>query len=65
MAAIRAVLQCRDIAHLAEAFPKTLRQDGPVFVDLQVKHTGEIPLDYDALFSAERRRAFKAALERI
>jgi hypothetical protein len=35
-----------------------------VFVDLQVAHTGEIPLDYEALFSAKRRRAFKAALER-
>ena len=59
-----AVLRCRDIAHLAEAFPKALRQDGPVFVDLRVEHDNEIAHDYDALFSAERRRSFKAALDR-
>jgi hypothetical protein len=58
------VYLCADIARLPKAFGEALRQDGPVFVDLQVAHTGEIPLDYEALFSAERRRAFKAALER-
>lgn len=63
-AGYRHVLQCRETAHLAEAFPKMLRQDGPAFVDLRVEHAGEVPLDYDALFSAERRRAFKVALDR-
>ena len=62
-AGYREVLQCRDTANLAEAFPGVLRRDGPAFVDLQVEHAGEVPLDYDALFSPERRRAFKAALE--
>jgi phosphonopyruvate decarboxylase len=63
-AGYRAVLQCVDIACLSEAFPKVLQQDGPVFVDLRVEHEGEIPLDYDALFSAERRHLFKTALKR-
>ena len=62
-AGYRGVWQCQDSAHLAEAFPEALRQDGPSFVDLRVEHAGEVPLDYDALFSGERRRAFKAALE--
>jgi phosphonopyruvate decarboxylase len=64
-AGYRKVLQCRDTGHLADAFPKVLRQDGPAFVDLRVEHAGEVPLDYDALFSAEHRRAFKAALDRV
>jgi phosphonopyruvate decarboxylase len=63
-AGYRKVLQCADIARLSEAFAKALRQDGPIFVDLRVEHEGEIPLDYDALFSAERRRLFKTALDR-
>ncbi len=64
-AGYRKVLQCRDTGHLADAFPKVLRQEGPAFVDLRVEHAGEVPLDYDALFSAEHRRAFKAALDRV
>ena len=64
-AGYRRVYRCADIARLPEAFSEALRQDGPVFVDLQVKHSGEVPLDYNALFSAERRRAFKAALDRV
>lgn len=63
-AGYRGVYRCADIARLPETFSEALRQDGPAFVDLQVAHTGEVPLDYDALFSAERRRAFRAALER-
>ena len=63
-AGYRGVYCCADIACLPETFSEALRQDGPAFVDLQVEHEGEVPLDYDALFSAARRRAFKAALER-
>ncbi len=63
-AGYRKVLQCADIARLSEVFAKALQQDGPIFVDLRVEHEGEIPLDYDALFSAERRRLFKTALDR-
>ena len=63
-AGYRKVLQCADIARLSEAFAKALQQDGPIFVDLRVEHEGEIPLDYDALFSAERRRLFKTELNR-
>ncbi len=63
-AGYRKVYRCAEIARLPEAFSGALKKDGPVFVDLQVEHDRAIPLDYDALFSAERRRAFKAALDR-
>ena len=35
---------------------------GPTFVDLQIEPGAAYAMDYDALFSAERRQAFKAAL---
>jgi len=41
-----------------------LEETGPLFVDLKVEKGGDYPLDYDALFSAQRRRAFKDALKR-
>jgi phosphonopyruvate decarboxylase len=41
-----------------------LKKTGPLFVDLKVEKGADYPLDYDALFSGERRRAFKDALMR-
>ena len=41
-----------------------LEETGPLFVDLKVEKGADYPLDYDALFSGERRRAFKDALMR-
>ena len=54
-----------DIDRLAAEAPALRAAEGPVFLDLRVEHDAEVPLDYDALFSAERRRAFKAALDRL
>ncbi len=42
-----------------------LQEEGPIFVDLKVEQGEQYPVDYDNLHSAERRRAFKAALYAI
>lgn len=44
--------------------PGVLGEQGPVFVALKVVKGGNYTLDYDALFSSGRRRAFKNALRR-
>ena len=44
---------------------RILQEEGPVFVDLKVQQGEQYPVDYDNLHSAERRRAFKEALNAI
>lgn len=42
--------------------PHLLAAGGPLFAALKVEKGGDFPMDYDALFSRERRQAFTAAL---
>ena len=44
---------------------RILQEEGPIFVDLKVQQGERYPVDYDNLHSAERRRAFKEALDAI
>jgi phosphonopyruvate decarboxylase len=51
-----------DLSSFEEQVGQILREDGPVFVDLKVEQGDEYPMDYENLYKAERRSAFKAAL---
>ena len=44
---------------------RILQEEGPIFVDLKVRQGERYPVDYENLHSAERRRAFKEALDAI
>jgi sulfopyruvate decarboxylase subunit beta len=51
-----------DLSPFEEQVGQILREDGPVFVDLKVEQGDEYPMDYENLYKAERRSAFKATL---
>lgn len=61
-AGYRSVYRFSDLDSFEKAIADLLVEQGPIFADLKVERDNAYPLDYDALFSAERRRAFKDAL---
>lgn len=52
------------LSDLVDRIGAVLDEEGPVFVALKVVKGKDYPLDYEALFSPARRRAFKDALRR-
>ena len=42
-----------------------LKQDGPVFATLRVERSGPLTYDYPNLYDPARRKALKAALQRV
>jgi len=53
-----------ELSDFARRIPRVLGEQGPVFVALKVVKGGDYPRDYDGLFSAGRRRAFRDAVRR-
>lgn len=63
-AGYRGVYTFAELSEFARRIPGMLDEQGPTFVVLKVVKGGDYPPDYDALFSAERRQAFRDALRR-
>jgi hypothetical protein len=54
-----------DLEVFESEIDRILQEEGPVFVDLKVEQGERYPVDYENLHSAERRRAFKEALDAL
>jgi len=63
-AGIGHVHEFADLDEFERRIEAVLAERGPVFVDLKVEQGEAYPQDYSVIHSAERRKAFKAALRR-
>lgn len=61
-AGYRNVHEFSDLARFADEIPAILQATGPTFVDLKVIAGADVPRNYDALYAASTREAFRKAI---